>query len=247
MNDPHVVALQYRVLETNSFKFKDPPDVSIDTPDFLGRLSKNILTLEPKEHFESEAQIRPLAEKFIRGWEISVGLHYGRPDFRFRFEGSQIVDRSPTPGRAEVHSTEHLHMSDTVHVENIYTAIPNPPIEFRVADEVEVLWNRYCRYLEDKEPLPGMAYSCLTYLERDKVRSAAAQHYGIELDVLNMLGKLTSTRGDNSTARKFSSDTTPLSSGEETWIKSAIVKIINHLATIKPGQILKMTDLPPLN
>lgn len=247
MNDPHVVALQYRVLETNSFKFKDPPDVSIDTPEFRGRLSKNILTLEPKEHFESEERIRPLADKFIQSWEISAGLKYDRPDFNFRFEGSQIVDRNPTPGTAEVHSAEHLYFSDTVRVEKFNTVYPDPPKEFRITPEVELFWNRYCRYVEDKEPLLGMAYSCLTYLERDKVRSAAAQHYGIELDVLNMLGKLTSTRGDNSTARKFSSDTTPLSSDEETWIKSAIVKIINHLATIKPGQILKMTDLPPLN
>ena len=108
-----------------------------------------------------------------------------------------------------------------------------------------MLWDRYCRFVEGREPLFAMAYFCLSFLERGN-RTQAAQHYSIQSDVLKKLGELTSTRGDKATARKLSSTTEPLSSSEATWIESAIKEIIKHLATLRPGQILKMTDLPLL-
>lgn len=244
MNDPHVVALYYRVVETDSFKFKDPSDIDFETSDFRAHLSNNVLTLKPTQHFDSVAQIRPITDKFVQGWEIDAGLNYGRPDFRFRFEGSQIVDRASAPGVVAVDSTEHIHVSDTVHVSRLINVYPIPPIDFQITLEVELFWNRYCRFLEDKEPLLSMAYSCLTFLERDRSRKAAAQHYGIEFDLLNKLGDLTANKGDKLTARKFLSITTPLTSKEQAWIKSAIKAIIRHLATHRSGEILKMSDLP---
>ncbi|MGE5445137.1 MAG: hypothetical protein ACM3SR_11145 [Ignavibacteriales bacterium] len=211
MNDPHVVAIKYRVVEGDSIEFTDPPDVDIDTPEFRGRLSKGVLTLEPKQHFGSEAQVRPLADVFIQGWEVAAGLQYGRPDFRFRFEGSQIEDREPAPGTRSLHLSEHMHLSDTLHIKRIYNTYPVPVEEFQVTPEVEVLWDRYCRFVEGREPLLAMAYFCLSFLERGN-RTQAAQHYGIQSDVLSKLGELTSTRGDKATARKLSSSTKPLSS-----------------------------------
>ncbi|MGH7791625.1 MAG: hypothetical protein ACREOB_04845, partial [Thermodesulfobacteriota bacterium] len=215
----------------------------IDTSDFQGRLSKGGLTLEPKQHFESEAQVCPLADKFIQGWEVAAGLQYGRPDFRFRFEGSHIEEREPAPGTRSLHLSEHGHMTETLHIKRIYNTYPVPPEEFQVTPEVEVLWDRYCRFVEGREPLLAMAYFCLSFIERGN-RTQAAQHYSIQSDVLKKLGELTSTRGDKATARKLSSTTEPLSSSEATWIESAIKEIIKHLATLRPGQILKMTDLP---
>lgn len=250
MNDPHVVSLIYRIVEAESIKFNDPPDVDIDTPDFRGRLSKGLLTLEPKEHFESEAQVRPLADDYVRGWEIAAGLQSGRLVFDFRFEGSHIEDRNPAPGTASVHHSSHLHIAGTVQVEKISPAYPAPPQDFQLTPEVETLWNRYSRFLEGGELLLSMAYFCVTFLESrflggDQRRQAANQ-YGIHIDVLNKLGELTSTRGDNITARKASGAATPLSGSEGAGINAAIKAIIKHLATRQAGQIIRMTDLPPL-
>lgn len=248
MNDPHVISLKYKVIEADSIEFNDPPDVDIDTPDFRGRLSKGILTLEPKEHFESEAQVRPRADDYVRSWEIDAGLQSGRSVFHFRFEGSHIEDRQPAPGTRSIHLSDHMHMSDTVRVEKISPAYPAPPHDFQLTTEVEVLWNRYCRYVEGRELLLGMAYFCLSFLEGNEKnkRKKAEKRCGIDLDVLKKLGDLTANRGDNATARKFKTPPTPLSSNEQTWIESAIKAIIQHLAIRKQGQILKMTDLPPL-
>src|SRR3990167_5277709 len=121
MNDPHVTTLKYRIVEADSIEFKNPPDVNIDTPDFRGHPSKGILMLEPKQHFESEAQVHPLADKYIQGWEIAAGLQYGRPYFRFRFEGSQIEDRAPAHGTVAVHSTDQMHTSDTVDIKRSFS------------------------------------------------------------------------------------------------------------------------------
>lgn len=250
MNDPHVVSLKYRLLETGFITFNDPPDIDIKTPDFRGRLSKGILTLEPKEHFDSEAQVRPLADDFVRSWEISAGLQSDRPVFDFHFEGSHMEDRNPDPGATSVHLSEHIHMSETVQIERSAPAYPAPPQDFKFIPEVEVLWNRYFRFIEGGELLLSMAYFCLTFMEsrflKGDKRKQVASHYSIHIDVLNKLGELTSTRGDNITARKASGAPMALSDSEAAWINATIKAIIKHLATRKPGQILRMTDLPPL-
>jgi len=57
------------------------------------------------------------------------------------------------------------------------------------------------------EPLPSMAYFCLTVLEyQAKNREAAAKQYAIDLKVLKKLGGLTA-KGDPMTARKVTGTT----------------------------------------
>jgi hypothetical protein len=245
MNDPHVVALKYRLIKFDSLEFNNPPDVEVNTPDFQGHLSNDLLTLEPKQHYSSEAEVRPLADALVRSWQIDAGLKYGRPDFLFRFEGSQMLDRQPPPNAQVLQISGHFHMTGDLHLKRAYAAYPNLPQGFRLIPEVEVLWERYCRYIESQEPLLSMAYFCLTLLERGN-RKQAAKHYSIQLDVLRKLGELTSTRGDSIIARKLTSNTIPLSSDETVWVEAAIKAIIRHLATANPGQALDMTDLPLL-
>lgn len=245
MNDPHVAALKYQVVKSDSVEFHNPDDVEIDTEEFAGRLSKGILTLQPKQHFATESEVRPIAEAFVQAWEIDAGLRDGRPDFQLRFEGSQIVDRNPSPDVLSINVSSHLSLSGSTHIRAIRSAYPDPPHGLVVAPEVEVLWTRFCRYLANQEPLLSMAYSCLTLLERGD-RKLAAKHYLIHIDVLRKLGELTSTRGDNATARKLTGQTSPLSWQERAWIEAAIKAIIRHIASRKPGVTLTMADLPSL-
>jgi len=95
MNDPHVAALTYQVVESDSSEFQNPNDVEIDTDEFTGRLSKGILTLQPQDPFTTESEVSPMTDQLVQAWEIDAGLRYGRPDFQLRFAGSQIVDRNP--------------------------------------------------------------------------------------------------------------------------------------------------------
>ena len=59
-----------------------------------------------------------------------------------------------------------------------------------------------------------MAYWCLTIVEgstmvsKKKQRPTAAGQYGIDFDVLNELGRLSSEAGDETEARKFTDKST---------------------------------------
>ncbi len=246
MKDPHVVSLTYKIVENDRLTFKDPPDLEIDTAEFHGRLSNCILILEPKNHYSSVAQVRPLSDDFVRAWEIDRALRAGSLEFNFRLEGAQIVDRQPGPGKAFVDSCEVITLVDSVDVKKISQSYPAPPDNFHLTPEVEVIWNRYRRFLEGGEILLQMASYCLSYLQDGKSRKQAAKHYDIDLRILNKLGDITANAGDELTARKRSKKSRPLSNNDSAWINATIKAIIKHLATRQPGEKLKMSDLPPL-
>jgi len=98
-----------------------------------------------------------------------------------------------------------------------------------------------------------MAYFVLSLLQTSiGDRSAAAKAYGISSSVLREMGRLTSTRGDESTARKapFSGAFLKLSPMERRWLEEAVrqilLKVGQHAAGTPEAQ-LDLTSLPPLS
>ncbi len=246
MNDPHVSALKYRLSVDEPLEFCNPPDVLIDTPEFTGLLSKAILSLHPKAHFETELQVKPISDAFVHAWEIEAGLRYGH-EFHFQFEGCEIVDRKPTPGAIEATDTIHWSNSMAATLKGLLSQYPAPPNNFLVTAEVETLWARYCRYKENKESLVGMAYYCYSYLKTAAGSNrAAAWQFGIQEKLLTRLRELSSERGDMLTARKVTPRVRPLSEKERDWIESAVKAIIRQLGTRHLGGKLMMADLPSL-
>ena len=82
---------------------------------------------------------------------------------------------------------------------------PTPPDHFQVSPDVETLWRRYEGYVQGREPLPGMAYGCQSFIEKmlARGRDDAAQKYHIEREVLRKLGDLHSHRGNLTSRRKL--------------------------------------------
>jgi hypothetical protein len=245
MNDPHVESLQYRLCDSETTVFANPPDVPFENAEFRGVLSNGVLNLTPKEHYASEFEIRPLAEAFVRAWEVSAGVMLGVQDFRFRYGGAAVIDRAPAPGFRNVSVSDTILVSDSVEYTVQKSAYPPAPGQFVVTPEVEALWERYCNYKAGREFQLSMAYACLTLLERPN-RPSAAENLDIDVAVLNKLGELSSTRGDLRTGRKLKAGITPLSGREQEWIDAATKAIIFHLAIRVPGRKLSMTDLPAL-
>ncbi|HBP89306.1 MAG TPA: hypothetical protein PKK23_20365 [Nitrospirales bacterium] len=97
-----------------------------------------------------------------------------------------------------------------------------------------------------------MAYACLTFLEKSAVnRRAAAKRYNIDEEIFRKIGEISSTRGDNLTARKFEKGRTerPLLHGEAIWLQAAIKALIRQVGETHSNnvpQTLKMSDLPPI-
>src|SRR5579862_7067126 len=67
---------------------------------------------------------------------------------------------------------------------------PEPPTDFTADPDVETMWRRWEGFLADREPLPSMAYFCLTVVESHGGRAGAARRLGISLPVLHTIGRL---------------------------------------------------------
>jgi hypothetical protein len=142
---------------------------------------------------------------------------------------------------------------------------PDPPQELKVSNDADALWRRWWRHREEKrEPLLSAAYWALTMLEAapglavpakprpsSKRRRATSAFFNIDLDVLNMIGELTSTRGGNDEERKAEGRATPLSPVERQWLEAAFRELVRRVAEQAyhggpPPCPLTMGDLPKL-
>jgi hypothetical protein len=127
---------------------------------------------------------------------------------------------------------------------------PAPPQRFALSPDVTALLARYQGYKRGEEPLLAMAYYCLTVAEGRAVsRVQAAQRLVIAPEVLRKIGELTSTRGDERSARKHRYSQQPLSKPESRWLETAIRKLIRQIAHVDAGgnpTQLDMASLPDL-
>jgi hypothetical protein len=258
MRDPHVEALRYRLeLTTKDVTFDNPPPVKWETDAFRTHLADGVLNVEMKKHFASLDAARAVVEDFFRAWEIDAALSYGRRYIRFIFENAQLIDRDPPPpGTPQVVQVSTVSMKVHAFLTGIAVTqqqYPEPPRRFRTSPDVETLWQRYEGYLEGREPLLAMANACLTLFEAGAGgrRIEAVRKYNISRRVLRKLGNLASKRGDEKTARKFRSGSTPspLTPAEITWVEAVVKAIIRRVGEYNSTTSLpKITknDLPPI-
>jgi hypothetical protein len=256
MRDPHVVTLRYQLETVGSVSFENPQAIETETDLFQLRLENGIATLKLKEHFPSIAFTRNVVDEFFRAWELDSALVHGRRVIEFKFTDAEVVDRNPPPpGSPQVIELTGVASaaafgSATLHVtRRLY---PEPPTRLKMSPDVETLWQRYEGYLNNREPLPSMAYFCLTWLEaKAGSRDHAAKSYRIAKDVLRKLGELTALRGDEKTARKIKQGSTlvPLGSTEIKWIEASIKTVIRRVGEISSDPslpVITMGDLPIL-
>ena len=162
---------------------------------------------------------------------------------------------SPPPGSSQVIHLKGASFvvvggSATLHVTRRH--YPEPPIAFRTTPEVQHAYRRWLGFRAGKEPLQAMAYFVLTILESAAGgRQAAASSFRIGADVLGTIGRLSSTRGDESTARKAGSRNQfqDLSTAEKQWLEEAVRRVIHRLgehASGAPLTVISLRDLPSI-
>ena len=116
------------------------------------------------------------------------------------------------------------------------------------------MWNRYEGYKAGREPLASMAYMCFTVLVAGAgERKAAAEQYGISMNLLDTLARLTSEVGDELTVRKMPKHGKlwPHTDAEKIWIEAVIKALIQragewHSAPSAVRPQLTMADFPVL-
>ena len=255
MNDPHVVALIYAVEHRDSVSYeKAGPLIRDDSPDFRLTVDDGIARFEFKTHYASKNEAREAISQYIQDWEFAVGIRQGPGRFKLRYSRSEVVDRNPSAsGTTRRLRPGHRLQNVVVGASLIVVAphYPSPPSGIMVDADVNSMYDRYVNYREKREPLPGMAYFCLTMLEYHfpkRKREQAAAKYQIDYEVLDKMGDL-SAKGGPQFGRKAGTD--PLTEKEEKWLKKSVERVIYRAAqvTANPKQTLPtitMSDLPNL-
>ncbi len=265
LNDPHVDELRYHIETADDLVFRDPPPIGDETGAFRMALAEGVATFEMKEHHPSAETARIPVEEYLRTWEIDLALQRGRTSLWFVFDGAQVIDRDPppspppgTPITREV--TDAQGISDSVRPSLTKGEYPTPPENFVADVDTRAMWEQYERYLQGRDRLLPMAYSCLSRLEfkarfhpvKGK-RQKAASMYRIDYEVLDKLGELTNKLGDEVGARKLSSQSElrPPNPQEIAWTEATLRRIIRRAGEYaadpqKQWSQITMSDLPRL-
>ena len=257
MNDPHVDALIFRVEHGPSVAYADDaPPITWDEGGFRVVLEDGTARFELKEHHATEEEALERVRPYIRSWELGAGLR-GRPgDFRLEFQEAEVIDRDPPPPGSGAVKFSFAVSTPSVTLTLARRSYPPPPMGIPLkADDPDVatMYDRLDGYYSAREPLPGMAYFCLTVLQRfddgRRTRADTAAHYYIDVAVLHTIGKLSSTKGGAGSARKAVVPSTPLSPNESRFLEEAVKTIIRRAAEVAadPGgafPTITLADLP---
>ena len=235
MNDPHVVALVYRVRHHESVDYGDARPLDFENDRFVVRVKCGKARFELKEHWTTEQKARELVEPFIDDWEFNAGLQRDPDCFLLDFEKAEIIDRKPTPGVTEVNA-EPARWHFSTSSPKVTVSPPTYPSPSTGIDsshpDVQTLYERYRKFREGGEDLPSFAYFCLTVLEYPftySKRKRAAASYDVDYAVLDRIGTLSSKKG-GSGARKREGVDTPLTDDEGRFLERATVRLIRRLA-----------------
>ena len=236
MNDPHVVALLYRIEHGNTVDYSEAEPLVQDEPLFRLEVKDNQARFELKEHYATEEEARNAIGNFIGNWESHASLERGPDTFRLEFERGEIIDRNPIPGKSNLRATASLGpLKASVSLSIVVPNYPTPPSGVNFNDpDVQTMYHRYIGYRQGNEPLPGMAYFCLHFLEslsgqKNNLRKAAAQKYQIDEAVLRKIGELSSKKGGQN-SRKADGVGKDFTTEEHTFLERAIMKIIRRVA-----------------
>lgn len=241
MNDPHVVALKFRVKHGSTVAYRDDaPHIEHQDAGFRILLSDGTVRIELDGHHATQAEALEEVGPYVRSWEMDACLS-GKPgDFCLEFLEAEIIDRDPpppTPGVVNLAITGSLGaLTGHASLSIVKPSYPAPPKGLTLkADDPDVMtmYRRLSGYYEGHEPLPSMANFCLTVLEHrfnKGRRRAAAKAFNIDKTVLDAVGALAATKGGADSARKAGGAGTPLSGKEERFLIEAVTKIIRRVA-----------------
>ena len=197
MNDPHVVALRYRIEHTDSIDWS-AADVleQSDDPRFRLTVKDKTARFEFREHYATEEEARDAIGQCIRIWEFDAQLARGPDTFRLVFDKSEIVDRRPTPGAIRISGVGLTRITGSAKLTIQPSEYPAPPSDITLTHDAELMHHQYMEYRRGRAKLAAVANFCLTMLLKNgQGRKGAAARYRIEKSVLNKISYLSAKKG----------------------------------------------------
>ncbi len=256
MNDPHVKALTYTIKHDDSVDYTNARPFSREEDGFSIRATGTAVRFRFHAHYATPEDAKRVIDEYIRAWEFDAQLSCGPDAFTLTYSGAEVVDRKPLgrPTRSlEFISRAGLKVEGSLHV--CVADLPRPPRDIVPCPDAETMHRRYMGYLLGREPLPSMAYFCLTVLEgmcrmHEKKRTSVADKLSIDPRVLEQIGRLSSTKGD-AEARKGEGVGNPICPSEQRFLEEAIKRIIRRVAEIASCpdsrlDLITLADLPSI-
>ena len=233
MNDPHVVALHYRIRHHDHVDYSRAEKLTQDTPNFVVEIWDQKARFELKQHYATQEEARQVVEPFIQDWEFDASLSRDPSCFELEFEGAEIVDRQPTPGVVYgMAQPAKFEISISPAKGKAYAKeYPSPPSGIDSShDDVAGLFRRYERYKAGKEPLASFAYYCCTAIEQHGGgQDAAVKRYKVSKKLLRRIRTLSTTKGGTE-ARKAGGTGSPLTPDERRFLEQAVIRLIRRVA-----------------
>ena len=257
MNDPHVVALNYKIEHHSSVDYAGANPLVHTEGAFEIHVERDNVRFAMKKHYATTSEALEAVADYIHAWEHLAALQYGPNEFKLVFDGAEIEDRDPTPGAIfasakPVHYRISVREQVTAHLSRAEYPRP-PPTRMEFSRDVKLMFDRYVAYRSRLGYLADMANFCLTVLEKSvrakkNRRKAAARHYDIEYGVLDEIGRLCSQKG-GAGARKAQGVGQDLSGQERQFLEEAVRAIIRRAAEVAADpngsrDTILLSDLP---
>ena len=258
MNDPHVVALNYKIEHHSPVDYDEASPLDHSEGDFEIHVEGNDVRFTMNRHYATQSEAIESIESYIRSWEHLAALENGPNEFKLLFDWAEIEDRAPTPGVVSA-SVKPVRSNVSVGEPSIHVsrgAYPRPPSsKMEFSPEIKFMFDRYVGYRAGREPLTGMANFCLTVLENSvpsgkNRRKAAARHYDIECKVLDEVGWRCSDKG-GAEARKAKGINQDLNRQERQFLEEVVKAIIRRAAEVAgdpngPRDKIVLSNFPDL-
>ena len=259
MNRPHVVALIYDVDHGPRVGYKSTAHLVREEDKFTITIEQKEVRFRLKEHHSTEESALQVVEQYVHRWEFSAGLARGPGAFRLKYREPEIVDLEPTPGVVEIGGISRHAIRAGGEISITYSEYPPPPVEICVSPNVQSMYDRFMKYHDRMEPLPSVAYFCVTVLDQESARLSGkggkgsekqtAQTCGISRKVLRKIRDLSTNKGGAAAARKASGLQLELTDQEVRFLKKAIRRIILRAAEVAHStgttrDTLTLADLP---
>ena len=97
INDPHVVALIYRVDHGDTVAYDEAAPLVREEQAFRLEIEDKRARFVLKDPYATETEAREVIEEYIHIWEFDACLDRGPDFFRLRFHTAEIEDRNPPP------------------------------------------------------------------------------------------------------------------------------------------------------
>jgi hypothetical protein len=231
MNDPHVVALIYKIQTRRSIDYDKAPPLGIRREDLDISVSDGEVRISFTDaHHSTADEARQAVDGFIEAWEIVTGLTRGPGEFGLKFHDAEIIDRAPSPGQIRRTGGAKLSFGGPSQFHFSVDAYPPPPPDFKVSDGLALMYRQYERYRLGRATLASVAYFCFTCIRcLGKESGGPTKHFQISQNVLDAVRILSSRKGGGE-GRKADAARIDWTQEERHWLEEAVHALVLRVA-----------------